>query len=144
MTTDDDDIRTATGVVLDRQELEFSAIRAQGPGGQNVNKTSTAVQLRFDIANSETLTDRQKRRLTNARDRRVSGAGVIVIKAQRSRSQDANRQDAVDRLIEFIDANLKTEKPRKKTRPGKAAVERRLRNKLARARIKSTRRPPET
>ena len=141
--TSDDDIRTDTGVMLDRQSLEFSAVRASGPGGQNVNKTSSAVQLQFDIANSDRLSPEQKSRLLNASDRRISSSGVITIKAQGSRSQDKNRQDAVVRLVEFIDRNLKTQKPRRKTRPGKAAVERRLRDKSARSRLKSSRRPPE-
>lgn len=142
MTADDDLIRTANGIVLRQDELSIAAIRAQGPGGQNVNKTSSAIQLQFDIPASEGLSDSQKQRLLAARDSRLSADGVLTIKAQRHRSQDKNRKDAVNRLVEFIEAGLRTVKPRKKTRPGKAAVERRLREKAARSRLKSARRSP--
>lgn len=143
MNANDEVIRTASGVCIPTRALEVTAIRARGPGGQHVNKTSSAVQLQFDISGSAVLSDHQKRRLLAARDGRVSGNGIITIKAQRFRRQDRNRQDAIERLVEFIDRNLKSVRPRKATRPGKAAVERRLREKAARSRLKSTRRPPE-
>lgn len=144
MPTDESDIRTARGITVPFEELDFSAIRASGPGGQHVNKTSTAIQLRFDIRASDAFTDTQKRRLLAVRDRRVTLDGQILIRAQQYRSQDKNRRDATDRLIEFIDSGLAPVKPRKKTRPGKAAKEKRLREKAARSKLKSTRKPPDT
>ncbi len=110
------------------ESLEFNAIRASGPGGQHVNKVATAVELRFDISTS-TLPAAVKQRLLDSRDRRVSGDGVVVIKAQRYRSQEKNRQDALDRLQGLIDAAATTDKPRKPARPGRGAVEKRIREK---------------
>ena len=121
-------------------EIEFTAIRAQGPGGQHVNKASTAIQLRFDIRSSAAFDDTQRARLLALRDRRLSRDGVIVIKAQRFRSQDKNRQDALDRLAVLLTKGLSRPKRRKLTRPGKAAIERRLDDKARRARLKSLRR----
>lgn len=110
------------------ESLEFNAIRASGPGGQHVNKVATAIELRFDIAAS-TLPATVKTRLLNSRDRRVSSEGVVVIKAQRYRSQEKNRQDAVDRLQALIDKAATTDKPRRATRPGRGAIEKRIREK---------------
>ena len=110
------------------ESLEFNAIRASGPGGQHVNKVATAIELRFDIATS-TLPAMVKQRLLNSRDRRVSSDGVVVIKAQRYRSQEKNRQDAVDRLQVLINKAATTDKPRRPTRPGRGAVEKRIREK---------------
>lgn len=125
-------------------ELEFAAIRAQGPGGQNVNKVSSAVQLKFDINASAALTDEIKTRLRAMADRRISASGIITIKAQRSRSQEKNRIDAAARLREIILRAASVPKRRVATKPGRKAKERRLADKARRARLKQMRgRPAE-
>ena len=98
-------------------EIEMSAIRAPGPGGQNVNKVSSAIHLRFDIANSTSLDDDIRKRLLALNDRRISKSGVVVIKSTRFRNQDKNREDALQRLADLVRMALVEKKPRKKTRP---------------------------
>ena len=122
-------------------ELEFDAIRASGPGGQNVNKVSNAVHLRFDIRASS-LPEAVKARLLNWADQRISSDGVVVIKAQDSRSLERNRADAVARLIELVQAAAHVPKARRATKPTYGSKQRRLEGKAKRSGIKAGRRAP--
>ncbi|MEH0166508.1 alternative ribosome rescue aminoacyl-tRNA hydrolase ArfB [Roseateles microcysteis] len=119
-------------------ELDFSAIRASGPGGQNVNKVSSAVHLRFDIQRSS-LPALIKERLLKLSDQRITSEGVVVIKAQESRSQEQNRADAVQRLIDLAQSVAHTPKARRATKPTYGSQQRRLEGKSLRSGIKSAR-----
>jgi ribosome-associated protein len=121
-------------------ELAESFIRSSGPGGQNVNKVATAVQLRFDVVHSPSLTEEVKQRLVKLAGSRMTDEGVLVIKARRYRSQEKNRQDARGRLALLIHKALHKPTPRKATRPGTAARRRRLESKKKRGELKSSRR----
>ena len=116
-------------------EIEIQAVHAQGAGGQNVNKVSSAIHLRFDIRASS-LPESYKERLLALKDRRISSAGVVIIKAQRFRSQPKNREDALDRLRELVQSVAVVRKERKATKPTKGAQQRRLESKTKRGRTK--------
>ena len=120
------------------EEITFDGIRAQGSGGQNVNKVSSAIHLRFDVSASS-FPETYKTRLREAGDRRISNAGIIVIKAQRYRSQDKNRKEGLDRLVDLIRTHTAVNKKRTPTRPSKASKKRRLDDKRNRGRLKTLR-----
>jgi ribosome-associated protein len=123
---------------IEESEVALTAIRAQGPGGQNVNKVSSAIQLRFDVAHSS-LPEDVKQRWLNAGDSRMSLEGVFILKAQKHRTQEANRLDAWARLYETLERYAKPPKARKATKPTYGAVQRRLEGKAIQAKIKASR-----
>ncbi len=131
-------IRINEKLSIEDGEVTFSAIRAGGPGGQNVNKVSTAIHLRFDIRASS-LPDTVKERLLAGSDQRITSDGVVVIKAQSHRSLEKNRADAIERLCEMIREAVKVPRKRIATRPGRAAKQRRLEEKKKRAALKKNR-----
>jgi len=124
---------------LDDSEIEESFVRASGPGGQNVNKVSSAVQLRFDLSGSRSLPEDVRERLRRLAGHRLTREGVIVIIAQRYRSQERNRQDALDRLVALVRRAAEAPTPRRPTKPSRAAKERRLQAKARRATTKERR-----
>ena len=138
MGTEDTRLPITASLSIPLAEIEFQAIRAQGAGGQNVNKVSSAIHLRFDI-NASSLPTAHKERLLALRDRRISGEGVLVMKAQRFRSQEKNRADALARLQEMLAAAMVTEKKRRPTRPSKGAKRRRMDSKTKRGKLKTLR-----
>jgi ribosome-associated protein len=132
-------IRVTNYIAIDDSEITESFIRASGPGGQNVNKLATAVQLRFDVRHSPSLPDEVRARLEQIAGRRLTRDGVLVITAQRYRTQERNRDDALTRLIELIRAATVRPTPRRPTRPTLASRVRRLEGKRRRGGIKALR-----
>jgi ribosome-associated protein len=132
-------IHVTSSISIDERELEERFIRASGPGGQNVNKLSTAVQLRFDVRRSPNLPADVRARLERLAGKRLTNDGVLVIIAQRHRTQERNRQDALDRLIELIRRAAVPPVPRRPTRPTAGSRERRLQSKKQRSNIKGLR-----
>ena len=127
-------------ISIEEREIKFDFVRASGPGGQNVNKVATAVQLRFDVIGNRSLPEDVKARLKRLAGKRISAEGILIIQASRFKSQDKNRQDAVERLVNLIRQATKKPKKRVKTRPSRRAKERRLETKRHRSRLKRDRR----
>jgi ribosome-associated protein len=135
-------IKITKNIAINENEIEEQFIRASGPGGQHVNRAATAVQLRFDVANSPSLPDTVRERLVHLAGSRMTEDGVLIVEARRFRTQDRNRQDAINRLVKLIRKAARKPKTRRKTKPTRASKERRLRNKRHRGEIKRMRRPP--
>jgi ribosome-associated protein len=132
-------IQITERIAIDEREIKEEFVRASGPGGQNVNKVSTAVKLRFNVAKSPSLPDDIRERLIRLAGKRMTEKGVLVIDARRFRTQERNRQDALERLVRLIEAASKIPKSRKKTRPTATSKQRRLNEKHRRGEIKRMR-----
>lgn len=124
-------------------ELTFKATRSSGPGGQHVNKTASKVEVSFDLENSQALSDSEKDRLRRKLSTKISSEGIISLQCAETRSQHRNKAIVIERLIDLLTENLKVAKPRRKTKPSKGAVERRLKSKKQQALKKSNRQPPK-
>lgn len=135
-------IRITAGLAIDPREIEESFVRAGGPGGQHVNTTSTAVQLRFDVRRSPSLPDEVRRRLERLAGSRLTNDGVLVLQAQGHRSQRRNRDEALARLVALVRAAARPPVPRKATKPTRASKRRRLDSKKKHGALKALRRAP--
>ena len=135
-------IRVTSAIAIDKGEIGESFVRASGPGGQNVNKVSSAVQVRFDVRHSPSLPHGVRARLEKLAGNRLTQDGVLIITAQRHRTQHLNRQDALDRLVALIRQAATPPAPRHATKPTKGSRERRLKGKSRRSTIKRLRRGP--
>ncbi len=133
-------IQVTRNIAIDEREIEQHFIRASGPGGQNVNKVATAVQIRFDVTHSRSLPDEVRRRLISLAGSRVTKGGILVIDARRYRTQERNRHDAIERLLMLIRAAAVRPKPRRKTKPTAGSKQRRLEAKRQRSELKRGRR----
>ena len=134
-------IHIADNLDIGEHEIKFDFIRSSGPGGQNVNKVASAVQLRFNVENTPSLTDEIRKRLLSIARKQINKEGELIIEARRFRTQDANRQDALGRLVKLIKNAAQKPKVRRKTRPTRASKISRLDAKHHRARTKLLRRP---
>ncbi|MCB9206759.1 MAG: aminoacyl-tRNA hydrolase [Ignavibacteriales bacterium] len=132
-------IRITKNISIDESELKFNFIRSSGPGGQNVNKVSTAVQIKFDVINSMNLPDYVKKMIFKKAGRKISKDGIITIEAKRFRTQEKNRLDAIERLVKLICDSAVILKKRKKTKPGLFAIEKRISDKKKRSQLKNQR-----
>ena len=139
MRTMSDDVIISDEITIPITEIEFSAVRSQGAGGQNVNKVASAIHLRFDVRNSRSLPDPVKSKLLALDDKRITANGVLVIKAQEHRTQERNRRAAIQRLTELIQSVLVEKKPRKKTLPSKRARKKRVDTKRRQGQLKQSR-----
>jgi ribosome-associated protein len=133
-------LRITSSFQISEDELTFDFIRAAGPGGQNVNKVATAVQLRFDVWNNSSMPVDVKSRLVKLAGKRMTNEGVLIIEARRFRTQEQNRADATERLIALVQKSLEAPKPRRKTRPTTGSREKRLQSKKKRSDVKRIRR----
>jgi ribosome-associated protein len=133
-------ISITPAISIDENEIQLRFVRASGPGGQNVNKVSTAVQLKFDVGNSPSLPGDVRTRLIRLAGRRITQDGILIIEARQFRTQERNREDAIERLVELIRRATEKPKLRKKTKPSRAAKERRIESKKQRGTVKKMRR----
>lgn len=123
-------------------ELTFKAVRSSGPGGQHVNKTASKVEVYFKLADSQALSENQKERIQRKLESRISSEGIISVQSSDTRSQHKNKALAIEKLIEMLQDSLKVSKPRRKTKPSRSAMEKRVKSKKQQALKKSLRKPP--
>ncbi len=134
-------IRVTDAIAIDEREIQEDFVRSSGPGGQNVNKVATAVQLRFDVANCPSLPDDVRERLIRLAGKRITAGGVLIVEARRFRTQERNRRDALDRLVKLIVRAASKPKTRRRTRPTLASRQRRLEAKRRQSQAKRLRKP---
>jgi len=134
-------IRVTDAIAIDERDIQEDFVRSSGPGGQNVNKVATAVQLRFDVANCPSLPDDVRERLTRLAGKRITAGGVLIVEARRFRTQERNRRDALDRLVKLIGRAASKPKTRRRTRPTLASRQRRMDTKRRQSQAKRLRKP---